>query len=83
MSVRVRKGIFPSERVIEFEDADGTLNAVLVSAGQVDEIRKTVLVAVLDENEEHALVQVPASGAGDQVITSRIDKNLLTQRISS
>ena len=80
MSVRVRKGLFPSERVIEFEDADGSLNAVLADVGQVDEIRKTVLVAVLDENEEHALVRVPYAGAGDGSITSRISRKLLGVR---
>ena len=77
MSARLGKGLFPSERTVEFEDADGRLNAVIADAGQVNEICQTVRVMVLDVNDEHALVQVPAKGAGDQCITSRINKKLL------
>jgi O-glycosyl hydrolase len=62
MPVTINPGLFPSERTIQFKNADGEEIAIFVSTGQVDEGENTVMVVVLEQNQQYALVQVPAQG---------------------
>ena len=62
MPVTIKPGLFPSERTIQFKNADGEEISIFVSTGQVDEGDNTVRVAILEQNQQHALVQVPAHG---------------------
>ena len=62
MLASIKPGLFPSERTVEFRDANGEEIAIFVSKTQVDEGENTVRIAILEQNQEHALVQVPAHG---------------------
>jgi hypothetical protein len=62
MLASIKPGLFPSERTVQFHDADGVEIAVFASLAQVDEADNTVRVTILEENQQHALIQVPAHG---------------------
>jgi hypothetical protein len=62
MSATIKPGLFPTERTVKFQDADGDEIALFVSTASVNEGDNTVLVTILEQNQEHALVQVPAHG---------------------
>ena len=60
MSVQIRPGLFPSERTVQFQTAEGEEIAVFVSSRQVDEDKHALKVTILDESQEFALIQVPS-----------------------
>jgi O-glycosyl hydrolase len=62
MLASIKPGLFPSERTVQFRNADGEEIAIFVSLGQVDEVDNTVRVTILEQNQHHVLVQVPAHG---------------------
>ena len=62
MSATIKPGLFPSERTVQFVDSDGVEIAIFASLAQVDEVDGTVRITILEENQQHALVQIPAHG---------------------
>lgn len=59
----ITPGLFPSECAVELSTVDGVLQ-LFVPRQQVDEKRLVLKVMVLDEDDTHALVQVPSQGGG-------------------
>jgi hypothetical protein len=60
---KISPGLFPSERAVEVETADGNMS-FFVSAVKLDEAKNTLRVTVLDEDSRHVLVQLPSQGGG-------------------
>lgn len=67
LPVKIKPGLFPTEKIVRFQDADGREIAVFVSTDQVDERKNIVLVLVLEEDRRHVLIQVPARGGSTVV----------------
>lgn len=67
LPVKIKPGLFPTEKVVQFQDADGREIAVIVSSDQVDIHKNTVHVLVLEEDSRHVLIQVPARGGSTVV----------------
>lgn len=74
LKVRVTEGLFPSERTVFFRTSEGEEVSAFVVAGQIDEPRQLMNVTLLDEDEKHALVQVPSQGG---LSTVKISKELV------
>jgi hypothetical protein len=73
MTVQIAPGLFPSERVVKFHGSDGVEIAVFVSTTQVNEDKGALKVTVLDQNSEHALVQIPSQSGTRVAKISRRD----------
>jgi hypothetical protein len=69
----ISAGLFPSERIVTLETLDGT-DSLFVPIAKVDEDAKTVLVEVLEHDEQRALVRVPSQEGASCV---RVDRNFL------
>lgn len=59
MAVKISDGLFPSERTVQFNTEEGDVS-VFVSSNQLDGGR--LKVTLLDQDNSHALVQVPSQG---------------------
>ncbi|MDD9940634.1 MAG: hypothetical protein OXU20_06185 [Myxococcales bacterium] len=68
IQVRVDEGLFPSERTVHFDTVEGEIS-VFVSSNQLEAGK--LRVVVLDEDAEHALVQVQSHGGGTVAKVSR------------
>lgn len=67
LPVKIKPGLFPTEKVVQFQDADGREIAVIVSSDQVDIHKNTVHVLVLEEDSRYVLIQAPARGGSTVV----------------
>ena len=75
LRVTVKDGLFPSERTVLFRTSDGEEVSVFITVGQIDEQRQRISVTLLDEDENHALVQIPSQGG---ISTVRIPRDMTT-----
>jgi hypothetical protein len=62
-SVIISAGLFPNERTVSFNTADGK-TSVFVSSNQVDEVKKALNIVLLDQDDTYALVQIPSQSGG-------------------
>lgn len=65
IAVEITPGLFPSERAVRLPTAEGEVS-VFVSLNQLNEGEGLLKVLLLDEDEHHALVQLP-SQSGSRV----------------
>ncbi len=61
VSVQITPGLFPSERAIRLPTTEGEVS-LFVSLSQLNEVEGLLRVLLLDEDEHHALVQLPSQG---------------------
>lgn len=71
--VKISAGLFPNENIARFNTIDGELS-VFVSLNQVDEGAKTLNVVLLDEDNKHALLQIPTQ-SGD--VITKVQRNMV------
>ena len=76
ITVTIGAGLFPTERTVKFNTSEGEVS-VFVSSSHVDEARTAMKVNVLDEDETHALVQVPSQGG---LTVAKVPRNVLRAR---
>ena len=66
-------GLFESEYVVELTTVDGDLQ-LFMAKHHVDTNKRAISISVLDQDERHALVEIPSQ---DGRITTKILNNLL------
>jgi len=72
LSVTVSEGMFPSEKVVRFETEAGEVSFFVV-ASAFDEVsgQARILGTLLEEDERHALVEIPTQGGSIVVKIAR------------
>ena len=72
--VTIMKGLFPSERTVGFRTTEGD-TSVFISSSFLDEARQRLKVVLLDEDDLHALVQVPSQSG---TLVAKVDRSVLS-----